>query len=130
MYIRIIKMSAWYDLIVTLPFMFPFSAAIIISKFSLFNQYMGWEGEIPVFEPFHIFFMNLLGSIVVAWSILRIIRPIKLYGLVDGITRLFFSFWMAYYAMLFTGTSVLWIFFIPELIWGIIQLLSYQISKK
>ena len=59
-YNKIVRLSAWYDLIITTPFAFPLLSTI--------HKKFGFTGEIPEFLPTHFLFMNLMGSIVIVWS--------------------------------------------------------------
>lgn len=124
-YLSIVKASAIYDLIVTFPYAFPVLASWNLAFISTLHNKFSFSGSIPEFLPMHLFFVNLLGSLVVVWSVLRIYQPTKLLGLHDSFARFLFSFSMLYYLMLHNVTGILWFFFIPEIAWGIIQLYGY-----
>ena len=64
-YRQLVRTSAIYDLVATAAFATPWT-------FQLVHQTLGLISPLPDFKPLHGFFANLLGSIVVVWSILRI----------------------------------------------------------
>lgn len=124
-YRRLIRASAIYDILVTFPFALPGLAAWNIVQLRALHDSLGLSGSIPDFDPLHIFFVNLMGTVVLTWSYLRVVRPDPLLGLLDGIGRFFFSTWMLYYLFVHGATGLLWLFFIPEISWGIAQVGGY-----
>jgi len=124
-YRRLICASAIYDIFVTFPFALPGLAAWNIAQFRILHESFGMSGSIPEFEPLHIFFVNLMGTVVMTWSYLRVVRPDPLLGLLDGIGRFLFSSWMLYYLFAHHATGLLWLFFVPEISWGIAQVGGY-----
>jgi hypothetical protein len=118
-YLRIVRASAWYDLLLTAPFATPWGFALVHGQLSAANQALG-GGALPGFGPFHILFAGLMGSLVLAWSVLRLRTPSVSLGRYDGVTRFMFSGWMAW-ALAATGAPVLWLFVVPECAWGIVQ---------
>jgi len=118
-FLRIVRASALYDLLLTAPFATPWSFTWAHGQLSAVNRLLG-GGELPAFGPFHILFACLLGSVVLVWSALRLATPSVRHGRYDGVTRFMFSAWMAW-ALAATGTPLLWLFVVPELAWGVIQ---------
>lgn len=116
---RIVFFSALYDLLVTLSFATPWSFALVRQQLSSLNQVLG-GASLPSFEGFHLLLANLMGSIVVMWSVLRLRHPEPLLGRYDGAGRFVFAGWMAW-TLHVTGAPVLWLFVLPELAWGIAQ---------
>lgn len=129
-YRKIVRASALYDWIVTAPFAFPMIVGLHISLLTRLHQFLGLTGNIPAFEPLHLFFINLMGSIVIVWSTLRILRPDPLLGLYDGFARVLFSAWMYYYLTVWGVTGLLWFLVVPESLWGVVQLYGYWLYKK
>ena len=129
-YRKIVKASAIYDWIVTAPFAFPFLVNYQISTLTALHNYFGFSGQIPNFEPMHLFFINLMGSVVLVWSTLRIHKSEPLFGFYDGIARVLFSSWMIFYLLFSNATHLLILFVIPESIWGIIQLYGFWLYQK
>jgi len=130
-YQTIVKASAIYDLVMTAAFAIPILAAIKIHLLRDFHLYLNLPGEFPIFEPVHLFFVNLTGSVVVIWSVLRIKHPLPILGFYDSLTRFLFSLAMVYALTVGQSSYLLLFFLLPELIWGIIQLkLYYQLKSK
>ena len=119
---RLVWWSALYDLVVTTPFATPFTAPLIIRHLHALHTALGLGGTIPEFAPMHLFFVNLFGTVVVLWSVIRLLDPTPRYAAFDGAGRLLFSAWMAIYFWHYGGSGLLLLFLVPELAWGIAQL--------
>lgn len=129
-YSKIVRISAIYDVVMTFGFAFPVLALWNINLFSTIHSQYELSGSIPEFQPLHLFFVNLMGSLVLVWSAIRIYQPKAILGLYDSFGRFLFSFHMLYYYLNHDVTQLLWVMFIPELAWGLIQLLGYFSSQK
>jgi hypothetical protein len=116
---RLVRASGVYDVLVTAAFATPWTFALVHSELSGINQALGGTA-LPVFAPFHVLFACLLGSLVLVWSLLRIVDPQQRFGRYDGAARMMFATWMVW-ALSTTGEPVLWIFILPELAWGVAQ---------
>jgi hypothetical protein len=121
---RIVRASAVYDLIVTAPFVTPWTFNLAHEQLSAVNQALG-GGALPAFAPFHVLFACLLGSVVLIWSVLRITDPQQRFGRYDGVARFLFTIWMVW-TLRATGEPLLWLFIVPELLWGVVQWLPVQ----
>lgn len=118
---RVVRASAFYDLVVTAGFATPWTAALALGTVTDVHKALGLDGALPVIEdPFTMLFANLLGSIVVVWSVIRLLRPTALLGAGDTVGRLLFSAWFAW-ALLEGASSVLVGFLVLELSWGLMQ---------
>jgi hypothetical protein len=124
-YRRLVRGSAWYDLIVTAAFVTPWSFAALHGVLTGVSQALSLPGELPPFEPMHMLMANLLGSIVCVWSVLRIRDPQQVYGRYDAVARFLFSAWQLY-ALAHGASSLLVIFLFFELAWGIAQVLPLR----
>jgi hypothetical protein len=113
-YRRLVRASAIYDLIATASFVTPWT-------FALTHQMFSQLGPMPAFEPMHVLFANLLGSIVVVWSVLRVRNPDPVYGLYDTAARALFFTWQLYYLLAMNGTPLVWLFVGPEFAFGLAQ---------
>ncbi|AXI03490.1 hypothetical protein [Aquirhabdus parva] len=123
-YRKIVRASAIYDLLVTAPFATPWTFAVVY-------QLLNMIAPVPPFEPTHILFVNLFGSIVLVWSILRIRDPQPIYGFYDSIGRALFSIWFFYYLIRYDINPVTWIFAVLELSWFVIQAYGFiRLSKQ
>jgi hypothetical protein len=122
-YRRLVRTSALYDLVATASFVTPWTFAITHRMLSSFSS-------LPPFEPLHVLFANLLGSIVVVWSVLRVLNPDPVYGLYDTFARFLFFTWQLYYLLVMSGASVVWLFAGPELMFGVLQAYGYWLLRK
>jgi len=129
-YRKIVRLSGIYDVIVTFPFAFPALAAWNIALISDLHVQLSFSGTVPEFSPLHLFFVNLMGSLVLVWSSLRIYKPNALFGLFDSFARFLFSFNMLYYLFAYDVTGILWILFVPELTWGLVQFYGYFLQNS
>jgi hypothetical protein len=118
-YLKIVRASAVYDVLLTAPFATPWSFTFLHDQMSAINQLMG-GAALPAFGPFQVMIACMMGTVVLIWSVLRIIEPTVRLGRFDGIGRFLFSTWMVW-ALVATGAPMLWLFVIPELAWGIAQ---------
>ena len=121
---RIVRASAVYDLIVTALFVTPWTFDLAHAQLSAVNQALGGS-TLPAFTPFHVLFACLLGSVVLIWSVLRITDPQQRFGRYDGVARFLFTIWMLW-TLRATGEPLLWLFIVPELLWGVVQWLPVQ----
>ena len=118
-YRKIVRASAIYDFVVTVPFVTPWSFAILHSILNAISP-------TPVFEPMHMLFVNLFGSIVIVWSILRIRHPQPIYGFYDSMGRLLFFIWFMYYLVGFSINPITWIFALFEFLWFVVQIYGFM----
>ena len=124
-YRRVVRGSAWYDLIVSAVLATPWSFAALHGVLMSMTQLFDLPGELPPFAPAHVLMANLLGSIVCVWSVLRIRDPQPLYGRYDAAGRFLFAAWMLY-ALLHGANAVLWVFLFLEVVWGVMQALPIR----
>jgi hypothetical protein len=74
-YRKIVRWSAVYDVLMTSAFGIPLILSWQLDLLQGLHKTLGLGGAFPVFEPAHLLFVGLLGSIVTVWSILRIRNP-------------------------------------------------------
>lgn len=127
-YLRIVRVSAWYDLLVTAPFFTPWTFAYAHHQLSALNLALG-GAALPPFDAFPTLFVCLMGSLVLVWSLLRLRYPSVTLGRHDGAARLMFSVWMGW-ALLATGAPLLWLFVLPEAAWAVAQCLPVAPSHQ
>ena len=118
---RVVRASALYDLIVAAGFATPWTATLALGTVADLHNGLGLDGSLPVIEdPFTMLFANLLGSIVVVWSVIRLLRPTPLLGAGDTVGRLLFSAWFGW-ALIQGASPVLVGFLVLEVGWGLVQ---------
>ncbi|MGW3108233.1 hypothetical protein [Streptomyces sp. NPDC001100] len=113
-YLRVVRASAWYDLVVTAGFATPWTYALVHDALSTL-------GALPEADPIQTLYANLLGSVVVVWAVLRLVRPLVLHGLLDGVARVLFTAWQGY-ALAQGAPRFLWLFLGVEAVFGVLQL--------
>jgi len=128
-YRNVVRGSAWYDLIVTAAFATPWSFAALHGALTALSQALDLPGELPAFAPAHMLMANLLGSVVCVWAVLRIRDPQALYGRYDAVARLLFAAWQGY-ALAHGASSLLVIFLVFELAWGVAQVLPVRTPSR
>ncbi|WP_314225664.1 hypothetical protein [Streptomyces zaehneri] len=119
-YLRVVRASAWYDLVVTAGFATPWTYALVHDVLSSWSRAWGL-GAFPQTDPVQTLFANLMGSVVIVWAVLRLAGPLAVHGLLDGVARALFTAWMAY-ALAQGAPGVLWPFLGVEAAWGVAQL--------
>ncbi len=115
----VVRASAIYDLVVTAPFATPWTFAWNWRQLSDLNVRLGGVALAP-FDVYATLVACLMGSIVLVWSVLRILAPEHRLGRADGVARFLFATWMAW-ALAVTGQPLLWLFVVPEFAWGVVQ---------
>ncbi|MFF1915812.1 hypothetical protein ACFVYE_30355 [Streptomyces sp. NPDC058239] len=127
-YLRVVRASAWYDLVVTAGFATPWTYALVHDALSSAGHAWGL-GVLPELDPVQTLYANLMGSVVVVWAVLRIVRPLSVHGLLDGIARTLFAAWQAY-ALAHGATQLLWLFLGVEVAFGIVQLVPWWRNRR
>jgi hypothetical protein len=114
--LRVVRASAVYDLIATALFALPWTAVLV---FDVLGS-LGFPGAAPTDTVFTVLFANLMGSIVLVWAVLRILRPSLMLGVADTAARVLFSANMV--AALIAGASSFLIgFLVLEVWWALVQ---------
>lgn len=126
-YLRVVRASAWYDLVVTAGFATPWTYALVHRGLSALGNALGL-GALPPLDPIQTLYANLMGSVVVVWALLRIVGPLPVHGLLDGVARVLFAMWQAY-ALAHGAFRVLWLFFVVEAAFGVVQLVPWWRSR-
>ncbi|MBR7635470.1 MULTISPECIES: hypothetical protein [Janthinobacterium] len=124
---RLVRASAIYDVLMTAAFVTPWTFLLMREHLNALNLALG-GAPLPVFEPLHLLISSMMGSVVMVWSVLRMLDPQPRFGRYDAVARYLFSTWMAW-ALLMTGQPLLWLFLVPELAWGLAQSLPLRRSE-
>ncbi|TMR91661.1 hypothetical protein [Nonomuraea basaltis] len=127
-YLRLVRASAWYDLVVTAGFATPWTYTLLHGALSSLGGALGL-GAMPALDPMQTLYANLMGSVVVVWAFLRIVKPLPVHGLLDGLARTLFATWQAY-ALAHGATRVLWLFLVVEVAFGVVQLVPWWRSRR
>lgn len=122
-YRSLVRASALYDLVATAAFATPWTFAIV-------HRMLSSLSPLPDFQPLHVLFANLLGSIVIVWSIIRLRDPQAIYGFYDSIARGLFAVWQLYYLLAMHGSPIVWSFAFFEIAFGVTQGYGYWLYRK
>ena len=74
--LRIVRLSAPYDLLVTAPLALPWTAALVLTGLAGAHTGLGLDGVAP--DPSNVYvvlFASLVGSLVTVWALVRLWRP-------------------------------------------------------
>ena len=113
---------------VTVWFATPWTYALVHGVLSALGDTLRLGG-MPALDPMQTLYANLMGSVVVVWALLRIVKPVPLHGLFDGIARALFAMWQAY-ALGHGATRLVWLFFVVEVAFGVVQLVPWLTSRR
>ena len=123
--LNIVRGSAAYDLVVTAGFMTPWTAAWLFELFTALSAVLGLQRSIPVPDATLMLFLNLLGSVVVVWSLWRWRHPSQQVGRYDALARGLFAVWQVYAVT--QGASLLLLgFTVMEVVFGVVQVLPVK----
>ncbi|WP_237519806.1 hypothetical protein [Streptomyces sp. HUCO-GS316] len=123
LYLRVVRASAWYDLVVTAGFATPWTYMLVHDALNSTGRAWGL-GELPELDSAQVLYANLMGSVIVVWALLRIVRPLAVHGLFDGVARALFTAWQAY-ALAHGAPRFLWLFLGVEVVFGVVQLVPW-----
>lgn len=118
---RVVRAGGVYDVVVTVGFATPWTAALTLDSLTNLQDWLGVGGATPsTDDPMTLLFASLMGSLVMVWSGLRILRPTAELGIADTVARLLFASWMAV-ALADGATGLLVGFLVAELGWAAAQ---------
>ncbi|MFO0643917.1 MAG: hypothetical protein U0183_32125 [Polyangiaceae bacterium] len=122
----VLRAGALYDLVVTLPFATPITAALVLSGFRMAHDALGLGGSsLPSFGPTHLLFVSFFGTVVSFWSYLRLRSHARRLHALDTVGRFVFSAWQLW--ALAKGASPLLVpFLVVELGFGVTQALAVR----
>jgi hypothetical protein len=128
-FLTIVRASGWYDLLVTWPFATPWTFIWLYASLGTLAQSLGLPGTVHPLDATHIMFANLLGSVVVVWSLARLLSPSVQLGRLDGVARLLFAAWQIN-AFLAGASAIVLAFTLFELAFGVLQFLPVAKSSS
>ena len=128
--LRVVRLSALYDLVVTAGFSFAVTAPVIFDGLGALHKNLGLTGSTPdPSDPFTVMFANLMGSVVTVWALFRILRPSLAAGAADVGARVLFSLGMS--AALVQGASpLLLLMLILEIFWALAQSIALLAGRR
>ena len=127
--LKIVRASAWYDLIVTTALMTPWTAALLLSVLAGWSAQLGLERVFPALDATQMMLANLLanllGSVVVVWSLWRVRHASQRVGRYDALARVLFAVWQVY-AVSQGASYLILLVTAMEIVFGIAQLLPVR----
>jgi hypothetical protein len=81
-------------------------------------------GPLPELETHTMLFANFFGTVVILWSLVRLVWNDTRLAIYDGVGRVFFSAWMIV-ALLSGITPLVWLFLIPEILFAVLQIAGF-----
>lgn len=118
-YLRITRASALCDILIVAPFATPWTFGLLYPQLTRLNLWMGGPA-LASFAQIHILITCLMGSLVLLWSVRRLLEPSLALGRYDGAGRFLFATWMLW-ALAQGGLPLLWLFVGMEVLWGLAQ---------
>jgi hypothetical protein len=94
--LHIVRGSAFYDLIATVGFMTPWTASLVLKGFAALSAALALGRPVPSLDINGMLFANLLGSVVVVWSLWRLKHPSRSVGIYDALARILFALWQIF----------------------------------
>lgn len=123
--LHIVRASAWYDLIVTAGFMTPWTASLMFKGFTALSDRLALDRPVPTLDATAMVLANMLGSVVVVWSLWRLRHPGRVIGLYDALARALFATWQLY-AVASGASFLLLAFTVFEIGFGVAQSLPLR----
>ena len=119
--LRVVRLSALYDLVVTAGFAFAFTAVPLFDALGALHRTLDLAGVTPdPGDPFTLMFANLMGSVVTVWALFRIFRPSLEAGAADVGARVLFSLGMVV-ALLAGASPLVLVMLVLEVAWALVQ---------
>ncbi len=126
---KTVRFWAWLDTAVSwLPAIPPLSVHFIGGLYTL-NGLMGGVSQAPVFEPIHLVFVSLMGSLVTVWCAARILYAAPWMAVVDGWGRLWVGATLVWFLVINGAPPILWLFVFTEWIGAFAQLRAAYFPK-
>ncbi len=119
-FLKIVRASAWYDLLVTWPFATPWTFAWLYGTLAALTTTLGLPGQLDALDTSHFLLANLLGSVVVVWSLARLLQPSIRMGRLDGVARVLFALWQIV-AVASGASALILLFTLFEVVFGVLQ---------
>ena len=123
-YAQLYRLSAWYDLMVTWPYMTPLTLGLIWNALNTLHGATGLD-PLPGLTPYGVLFANFFGTIVIIWSVLRLRLNDPALGRYDAVGPWLFSAWMIN-ALMQGASPLLGGFLAIELVFAVLQSLPVR----
>ncbi|MBO0980348.1 hypothetical protein [Microbacterium sp. SD291] len=116
------RAGALYDLVVTIGFATPFTAALLLDATRWLHDALDLPGaRLPELGPTALMFVSMFGTAVTMWAVARLMRPEPRFIAIDTAGRAAFALWMTWALLNGQSTTVV-VFLIGEVLWLALQL--------
>jgi len=122
---HLVRGSAFYDLIMTAGFMTPWTATWVFNTFASLSAALALQRPVPLLDVSGMLFANLLGSVVVVWSLWRLTQPSRRAGCYDALARALFATWQLY-AVAHGASFLILGFTVFEMLFAVAQILPVK----
>ncbi|MDI3405019.1 hypothetical protein [Streptomyces cavernicola] len=123
-----VRVGAYYDLVVALPFTTPWTAGLALDAVRSAHTALGLPGgPPPAFGPEHLLFVTFFGVLVTMWAVVRLVRADAVTGIADTVGRAAFALLMTT-ALAAGATPVLGMFLVLEL--GFLVAQARQLTRS
>ncbi len=127
-YIRIMRASAFYDLVVTIGFATPWTYLLILDLLQATHLALNLPGTLPSPDTFQVLLGNLMGSVVTVWSLARLHQSSVILGRYDALARILFAIWQIN-AVFHGASAVILALTLVELAFFVAQILPVRADK-
>jgi hypothetical protein len=93
------------------------------------NGKLGGTADAPSFTPMQLFFVCLSGSLIGLWCIVRYVKPIGIFALIDGWGRVWISLLIVWFVAVEGAPRVLLLFVVTEMLGAVAQLHEVYFRK-
>lgn len=100
----------------------PWTAQWFLGLLFWINGLLGADAQPPDFGPLQMFFVNLSGVMVGVWAAARLLHPVGILALIDGVGRLVVAVLLIGFVVGAGAPPVLWLFVVTEVAGAIPQL--------
>ncbi len=109
------------NLVVTAGFMTPWTAPLVLEAFAALSRALALDRPVPTLDTTSLLFANLMGSLVVVWSLWRLMRPSRSVGRYDALARVLFAAWQVF-AVAHGASFLLLGFTCAEVVFAVVQM--------
>jgi hypothetical protein len=126
---RTVRFWALVDSSVSYTLALPPLAEHFVSMLYYVNGKLGGSPEAPPLTPLAMFFVSLSGTLIALWCIARYMKPIGLFALLDGWSRVWISLLIVWFVAVEDAPRVLLIFILTEMLGAFAQLHEVYVRK-
>jgi len=112
---KVIRGVAIYDIVATAGLAVPGLSALTLGLFRQLHLSLGLAGDFPEFGPLHHTFVNCVGILVVAFSLIRLRTPVRFPTLCDCGARLAVAATILFHTYVGGMSRVFLVFVVSEL---------------